>query len=185
MEGGTMVVKERKPKAAPPTMEEIQERKTRERITAYRELVARAASGDRLNDADMEQASELLEALGLPPFAWARDVEGRREHDAVAAEELRLRDAEPARRAREAELNERITTLEAELKTLTLEQRNVVLGDQGRVLNVMRRLNELRMLHPHVLADIEQAVSWRMEQRLKAMTPTTPPGSSDVEGWGS
>ena len=46
-----MVVKDRKRKTSEPlTMEQIQERKTRERITAYRDLVTRAAAGEQLRD---------------------------------------------------------------------------------------------------------------------------------------
>ena len=49
----------------PPTMAEVQERKTRERLMTYRELVARAAAGEQLRDEDMGTASNLLDDLRI------------------------------------------------------------------------------------------------------------------------
>lgn len=181
-----MVVKDRKRKTSEPlTMEQVQERKTRERITAYRELVARAAAGEQLPDDDLTTASDLLDALGLPPYAWARDVAGKREDDAVALDEARYREAEPARQQREADLGAKVAALESELKTLRQELRNVTTGEPMRLMNVLRRRNELRANHPHVLGDLEQAVGFRLQAKRKGMpTPPTPtPTGSVYDGW--
>ncbi len=166
----------------PLTMEEIQEQKTRERITAYRELVTRAASGEQLGDADMTTASDLLDALGLPPYTWARDVQAKRDDDAAALDESRYRDAEPDRQEREAELSSKVEAMEAELLTLRQELRNVATGEPMTLVNVLRRRNELRANHPHVLGDVEQAVAFRLQATRRAVPPLVASGSAQ-EGW--
>jgi len=179
-------VKDRKRKTSEPlTMEQVQERKTRERITAYRDLVTRAAAGEQLPDADLTEASDLLDALGLPTYAWARDVAAKQEDDAAAVDEARYRDAEPARQQREADLGAKVAALEAELKTLREQLQDAARREPMRLLNVLRRRNELRANHPHVLGDVEQAVAFRLQAKRKASpTPPTPtPTGSVHDGW--
>ena len=180
-----MVVKDRKRKTSEPlTMEQIQERKTRERITAYRDLVTRAAARQQRDD-DLTTASDLLDALGLPPYAWARDVAGKREDAAAAVDEARYREAEPARMEREQELGAKVSALDAELKALREQLQDAARREPMRLLNVLRRRNELRANHPHVLGDVEQAVAFRLQAKRKGMpTPTTPtPTGSVHDGW--
>jgi hypothetical protein len=165
-------------------MEQVQERKTRERITAYRDLVTRAAAGEQLRDDDLTTASDLLDALGLPPYAWARDVAGKREDDAAAVDEARHRDAEPARMEREKDLGAKVAALEAELKALREQLQDAARREPMRLLTVLRRRNELRANHPHVLGDLEQAVAFRLQEKRKGTTTPTPmPTGSVHEGW--
>jgi hypothetical protein len=164
----------------PPTMAEVQERKTRERLTAYRHLVARAAAGEQLRDEDMGTASNLLDDLGLPPYAWARDVQAKRDDDAAAEQETGFRAAEPDRLARERDAAERVKALEDELKTMRQRLHQAATAEPMRLMNVLRQRNELRANHPHVLADLEQAVAFRLQAKRKTMTPA---GSSPADGW--
>lgn len=177
-----MVTKTKKA-GPPPTMEEVQERKTRERLTAYRDLVARAAAGEQLRDDDMSTASDLLDGLGLPPYAWIRDVQAKRDDDAAAEQEAGLRAAEPDRLARERDAAERLKALEDELKTVRQRLHQAATVEPMRLMNVQRVRNELRANHPHVLCDIEQAVAFRLQAKRKATPPATTPGSSDADGW--
>ena len=179
-----MVVKDRKRKTSEPlSMEQLQERNTRERLTAYRDLVARAAAGEQLRDDDLGTASDLLDALGLPPYAWARDVQAKRDDNTAVEQEARLRAAEPDRRARERDAAERVKALEDELKTMRQRLHEAATAEPMRLMGVMRQRNELRANHPHVLCDIGQAVVFRLQAKRKTMTPATTTGSSDAEGW--
>lgn len=176
-----MVVKERQSKSQPLTMEQLQEKKLRERLVTYRDLVKRAAAGERLPDDDMATAADILDALRLPPYSWARDVQAQRDDDAAAERESQLRAAGPEREARERDLTERVTTMERELNRLRLELRSVATGEPMRLVTVMQRRNELRVNHPHLLGDIEQAVVFRLQATRKAAKPAVSAG--DADGW--
>jgi hypothetical protein len=184
-----MVVKEqkRKTKAADPlTMDEIQERKTRERITAYRALVTRAAAGEQLSDDDLTTASDLLDGLGLPPFAWARDVAGQKAYAAATAEDAGLTAAEPVNADRLKAIDARLKAMDAELKTLREEQHDLAHVQVMRRVAIDRRLNELLVNHPHVFDDLEQAVALRL--KAKNTPPPTPPqeppqAADPLVGW--
>ena len=49
------------------------------RLRAYRAYVARVARGEPLPSNDGKDAARALQHLGLPPFAWQRDVRAYRE----------------------------------------------------------------------------------------------------------
>jgi hypothetical protein len=46
----------------------------RNRLVAYREYVARAAGGEQLPGAAFEEIDKLMRHIGLPDYAWRRDV---------------------------------------------------------------------------------------------------------------
>lgn len=62
--------------------------RTIERVKAYRNYVARAARGEWLQREDAEDARKAMRHLGLPSFAWRRDLAAYRE--ATTAQGYRL-----------------------------------------------------------------------------------------------
>jgi hypothetical protein len=163
-------------------MEEVFERKVRDSLVAYRELVARAASGEQLSDADMGEAADLRDRLGLPPYAWARDVAAKQADHAAAEHEARHRAGEPERQARSEELSAKVKAIEADLNRMRLELRTLAVTEPMRLAGIMQQRNELKANHPHVLCDVEQAVEFRLQAKRKTIAPS---GPSDVNGWSS
>lgn len=155
----------RKAPAEPLTFEQIAERKLTEKLTAYRELVARAAGGAQLPEEDLEGAVELLAFLGLPEYSWRRDIAAKADHDAAAKAEAEARLQRPVNEKRLVEIAERLKTLEAELASLREERHRIGSIADHLLAGAMGRQRELESLHPHVLTPLEDAVRFRTEQQ--------------------
>jgi hypothetical protein len=154
----------------PPTFDGIARKKMRERLTAYRAFVKRQAEGESLSEGDLSQVADLLEGMGLPDFAWSRDVEAAQRF-AVTSGKLKVAvDAEPANRQRSLELAKEAEALQAKLRTLHEELRRTQAG-AGKVAGYGQTLRQLAADHPQALADIESAVTLRVEElnRRKAV----------------
>ena len=154
----------------PATFDGIARKKMRERLTAYREFVKRQAEGESLSEDDLSQVADLLEGLGLPDYSWPRDVEASQRF-AVTSGKLKVAvDAEPANRQRSLELAKEAEALQAKLRTLHEELRRTQAG-AGKVAGYGQTLRQLAADHPQALADIESAVTLRVEElnRRKAV----------------
>lgn len=163
----TEVKTKRKASAEPLTFEQIAERKMRERLTAYRALVARAASGEQLPEDDMVTALELLEALGLPEFSFRRDIVAQADFVAASKAEAEARAQRPANEKRLAEVTERLKALEDEVAALKTERHRLGASADNMLLSYMIRRRELEANHPHVIAPLDDAIRFRMEQQQK------------------
>lgn len=151
------------PPPAPPTFATIARKKMRERIERYRGFVKRQVEGEALDEADLVQVSDLLEGLGLPDFAWARDIEALQRAYASNAKFKAAVDAEPAARQRAADLLEEIAALKAKLQALTEEHRRTqAAGHKSAAYG--RTLDQLSLEHPHLLGDIDTAVTLRLDE---------------------
>lgn len=159
--------RKRKAPEEPMTFEQIAERKLTERLTAYRSLVARAASGEQLPEADLEQATELLLFLGLPDFAWRRDIVGKADFDAATKAEADARSQRPGNAKRLEDITARLKTLEAESAALRAERHRIDGMADNSLVAAMSRQNELKSLHPHVLLPLEDALRFRLEQQQR------------------
>jgi hypothetical protein len=155
-----------KPAAAAPvppiTFDEINRRRVRERVEAYRDIVTRHAAGETITVADMEQAGELLEHLGLPQYTFDRDVQALQRASATRDKLQVALDAQPANAKRAADLAIEIEALRAKLETLREEHRRATAGaSKGTAYD--HTLRQLAVEHPHVLADLDTAVQLRIE----------------------
>lgn len=151
---------------APPTFADIARRKMADRITTYRQLVKRQADGETLDEADLNSVTETLEALGLPDYSWSLHVEAVKRH-AVAMEKLRtVEAAAPANRQRSLELGKEIDALQAKLRTM-LEERRKVEAAANKPGAYGHTVAQLEVEHALVLADMDTAVSLRMEELNK------------------
>lgn len=166
----------RKATAEPVTLEQIAKRKMRDRLTAYRELVTRAAAGEQLPEVDLDKAVDLLDSLGLPHYALQRDIQARTEFDAASKAQDEARARRPANDKRLLEIAERLKTLDAELTALKSERHALGVVADNSLAAVMARRHELEAGHPHVLLPLEDAVRFRLEQQQrKRMSSATEP----------
>lgn len=167
--------------AIPPSLEAIAHRRLVDRINAYRELVAKAAAGP-LNEEELGDASDLLAALQLPSFAWERDVAALRQHDELvrAAAEANRQQPEHERQARQ--LAETIARLDSELKAARAEHYTLANVKPMERIGLQQRINELRVLHPHILADADEAARMRLEAESKRRAALNRP-ETFTEGW--
>lgn len=162
-------------KAPPPTLEEAAAARLREDLTQYRKFVAEAAAGTQFQSADLDQINELLGSLGLPRYAWQRDIDALKRHRQLAA------DVESLEGSRQADADES-HVLAAEIKHV--ERRLAQARGRLHELTVVRpqtitglhqRLHELEANHPHTLGDIGKAVAIKMaaQQRKAEQVPKT------------
>lgn len=151
------------PPPAPPTFAAIARKKMRERVERYREFVKRQAAGEALEEADLVQVADLLEGLGLPDFAWARDCEALHRANAANGKLKAALDAEPVAKQRVEELNHEIAALKQKLQVVTDEHRRAQ-GAAGKSAAYGHTLEQLSADHPHLLGDIDTAVTLRLDE---------------------
>ncbi len=146
----------------PISFDEIAAKRMRERIEAYRALVKRQAAGESLSESDAETGMLLMEQLGLPQYAFNRDVEAVQRHAVVRAKWDAAVANEPANRERAKQLAGEINEAEKKLRMLREEfqRANAATGKPGTYSNT---LLSLASDHPHVLADLETAVRLRLD----------------------
>jgi hypothetical protein len=166
------------PTPAPVTFDEIARNRLRERIEAYREIVRRQASGDTLPTEDMAQAAELLDHLGLPYFAFERDVQAHREYVAASKGAAEAEAKRPANEKRLEEVTARIKAIESELKALRSEHYTLAEVEPMTRVSHQRMINELTFNHPHVLESIETAVQLRIDAKAKLSGQRPQPAAS-------
>lgn len=164
--------------AAPATFDDIARNKMRDTLAEYRGLVVRAADDEQLSADELARVLDLLAYMGLPDFAWDRDIKAQREHNANAAREAEAMAALPAAEARAAESSQRIKALEDELKQLREQHRRDVNVLPGKVVSCGQRRNELAALNPHLFAAIDDAARLRINDKNKAR-----PLPADPVGW--
>jgi septal ring factor EnvC (AmiA/AmiB activator) len=175
----TTATPKRRSKPAEPqmTLEEMAGAKLRETLEQYRHLVAEAADGEQFFQPQLEHVAGLLEHLRLPAFTFDRDVQALRKYrqleaEAASVEATRQQDADEAKvlNAEIAAVTRRLAQARGRLHELTVVRPQLFIG-----LN--RRLGELEVEHPHLLARLAKAMQLRLaaQQRQAAKPPR--------EGW--
>lgn len=173
----------RKPQAEPVTFEQVAERKLRDNIDRYRGYATRAAGGEFLNEDDLEQVAELLALLRLPDLAWQKHVDALRDFAAAVARQADIEAEQPALEAEQKLLVSEILKMEQELEQKRLRQRNLQ-SRSVRVVDTMRKQNELRTLYPDVLDTLDNAVAAR-RRRMQPAEIRQRPAHSEQDGWSS
>jgi hypothetical protein len=156
----------KKPAAAPAlpvTFDEIAQGRMRSRVEAYRALVTRHANGGQLTVDDMEKLATLLDDLGLPQWVFERDVAAIQKHR-VAAEKYRAAvEAVPGFAKRAEELAVEIEKARQHIDALREEHR-VSLARTAKPAAYGNTLTQLAHEHPHLFAEIDVAVRFRIEE---------------------
>ena len=147
----------------PITFAEINARKVRERVEAYRDIVHRHATGGTITVKDMESAGELLEQLGLPQYTFDRDVEAIQRANLVRGKLNAAIEAQPAAAVRASELAVEIEATRKKLETLREEHRQAS-SKATKGSGYEHSLRQLAVEHPTVLADLDVAVRLRVEE---------------------
>lgn len=160
---------------APVTFEEIALKRTRERLTAYRELVRRHAAGETMTVGDMEQVLELLDHLGLPQYAHDRDIQAVARFKIATDKFQAAIDAQPAHAVRASELTAEVDALHGKLKALR-EELHFHNAKANKPTAYGQTLATMQHEYPHVLADIDVAVRLRIEE-LDSRKKTTVGGA--------
>lgn len=170
----------KRPKAdEPTTFAEIAGKRMRDRIEQYRASVQRAAAGEQLHGEELAQVLEALTYMGLPEYAWDRDVAAQRDYTAADKALAAALEKKPAGDARLADIVARIKEIEAELKVLQAE-RNVLANVEPMVrVGQMQRVNELHVNHPHLFLDVADAARMRQEAKDKATGGKPAPAASE------
>lgn len=149
--------------ALPVTFAEINVRRMRERIEQYREIVARHAAGNTLTVEDMERAAELLEQLGLPQYAFTRDAEAMQRASTTRDKLQAALDGREGNAKRAADLAVEIDAMRTKLETLREEHRRATAAaNKGSAYE--HTLRQLAHEHPHVFADVAEAVQHRIAE---------------------
>lgn len=152
-----------KPAPEPMTFAEIAHKRLRERIMQYRDLVQRHANGGTLDVAEMEEAADLMEQIGLPQYTFERDADAMRRFTLVQAKVQAAADAAPDHKARAAELAAEIEATRKKLAAMQEEHR-IAVNKSNKPGTYTHTLNQLASEHPTVLADLDTAVRLRGEE---------------------
>ena len=179
----TTATKTRKAKepVQPVSFAEMNARKIREKIEAYRGYVQRAADGELLDEKQLEEVGEILAFLLLPDMCWERDIRALRDYREALAAAEEMASKQPQFDIEAGELSAKIKQLEAELKEATTRLNYLARVAPRAQASEMQRANELRSLNPHLLLDLEQAVALRAEAKAKAHAKQVP--AKTLEGW--
>ena len=156
----------------PVTFEEIANKRLRERLESYRAFVKRHAAGEVLKPNEMEVVAELLEQIGLPDYAFARDAEALNRYSKTASKWSAFVADEPAMRERGKALVAEIKEATERLNALRAEAHRIEIIGSGKAASYATSMNQLAAEHPHVLADIEVAVRLRSEELTRRRRAT-------------
>ena len=145
-----------------PSYGEIIRKRIRGDVSAYREIVTRAAAaGEQLSEAEILSAYETLQRLGFPPGQLEQDLAAVREH---AKNKTRWSDhvaREPEERARLLEVEKELEQLKQRTNELRAQAHRLSFGSSMKAAGALQRCNELTLTYAHVLSDLEQAVEAR------------------------
>ena len=163
------------------TFGELNTRKLREKIEAYRGRVAQAADGELVDEKGLEEVSEALAYLQLPEMCWERDIRALNEYRQAGAAAEEIQAKQPQLDAEAGELQTKIAAMKKELGECEARLNYCAKVAPLVQAEQLRRQNELKTLHPHLLLGLEQAVALRAEARQKAQAKQVP--AKTLEGW--
>jgi hypothetical protein len=155
--------KSRSRNVTPPTFAEVAQRRMAERVEQYRSLAKRHAEGEPLTDSDLLEASDLLEGMALPDYAWTRDAEAMLRFATVDAKRRAAVEAEPANQQRSTELAREVEALQAKLVTLREELRRTQVA-VNKSVTYAQTLAQLAVEHPHLFGPVDAAAEQRLAE---------------------
>lgn len=150
------------------SFQEVAANRMRERIEQYRKAVAAAAGGKAQSVDDVDAVLAQLDAMGLPDFAWQRDVDAFRELQRVEADIARLEAERPERAERIKSLEAQIKAQEQQIADARAELHTLARIVEMGCIDKMRRQAELLHGHPHMFEPIDQAVRLRLDAKNKS-----------------
>ena len=161
--------KARKAKSEEPalTLTQAVENRLRESLETYRAFVDRAVAGDQLYAGELERVEATLTELGLPHYAWERDIAATKKHRTLTDELSKLDEAQPAAEAEAKQLMAEIPQIERRLNEARGRLNELQKVRPATQIGLAQRLQELRVNHPHLFHTVGKAIEIRMEARRK------------------
>ena len=168
-----MTVKTKTPAEPTPLLSyaAVARKRLRQRLTDYRSLVEAAVAGKQLTEDQLGNIYDILSGIGLPSFAFERDVEGVKQHARSLAKWTEYQQRELTDRERQRVVGGEIKALTEQLNSLKAEAHRLSTSLPLKAAGACQRVNELKALHPQVLLDLDDAVDVRA-QALKLDVPS-------------
>ena len=163
MATATKMKAEPKPAAQPITFDEIAHKRMSDRLRQYREFVSRQATGETLNADEMGAVADVLDLIGLPAFAFSRDIEAMQRFRHSQDKHRAAVEAVPEHHANAMRLAAEVEAMKAKLDHLREEHRRALAGT-NKPTAYGQTLAALAHEHPHLLADIDTAARLRVEE---------------------
>ena len=163
MATATRTKSEPKPAAQPITFDEIAHKRMSDRLRQYREFVARQSTGETLNADEMGAVADVLDLIGLPAFAFSRDIEAMQRYRHSQEKHRNAVEAVPEHHANAMRLAAEVEAMKAKLDHLREEHQRALAGT-NKPTAYGQTLAALAHEHPHLLADIDTAARLRVEE---------------------
>jgi predicted nucleic acid-binding Zn-ribbon protein len=144
------------------TIEEATAERLTEQLTAYRGFVERAADGEQIFGDELNRVVTLLEHLGLPGFAWDRDVEAVRQSRSLDKQLAEVLMQEPAERQEAEALTKEIEQIQRRLGEAKARLHQITHSRGSLQAGLRQRQAELDINHPHLFRTVAAAVEMRM-----------------------
>ena len=164
------------------TLDEAVENRLRENLELYREYVARGARGEQLYGDELARIEATLTELGLPHFAWERDLQATKKHGVLTTELAKLDEAQPAAEAEAKQLAAEIPQIQRRLNEARGRLNELQKVRPATQIGLAQRLQELKVSHPHLFHTVGKAIEIRMEARRK-LAAQQRPAELPKEGW--
>jgi chromosome segregation ATPase len=124
-------------------------------------------AGDQLYAGELERVEATLTELGLPHYAWERDLQATKKHGTLTDELAKLDEAQPAAEAEAKQLAAEIPQIERRLNEARGRLNELQKVRPATQIGLAQRLQELRVNHPHLFHTVGKAIEIRMEARRK------------------
>ncbi len=115
----------------------------------YVAAVRKAADGQKLAKADVEDAASAADLLGLDIESFDSDVEAMRRHDDLRQQLDTIADAGKSSSSEQQELRSELDALEKRVMEIRLRQRKLVAHAMMKG-PLLQTLNDLRSAHRHI-----------------------------------
>ena len=163
MATATRTKSEPKPAPEPITFDEIAHKRMSDRLRQYREFVSRQASGETLNADEMGAVADVLDLIGLPAFAFSRDIEALQRCRRSQEKHRAAVEAVPEHRANATRLAAEVEVAKKKLEQLREEHRRAESG-VSKPTAYAHTVQVMAHEFPHLLADLDLAARLRVEE---------------------
>ena len=170
--------------SAPADMEQLELDALRESLGEYRTAVADAADGKQHDASEMNVIRAAMRDIGIPAYAWARDIEARRKMRSLNASLDELLEAQGKRDLESQQLDGEIRQLKRRLAEANARRHELVTVAPMTISNLSTRIGQLRHEHPHQFFSIDDVVRHRVaENAKKAAAASAPQTAWEQKKW--
>ena len=165
--------------SAPADMEQVELDALRESLGEYRTAVADAADGKQHDASEMNVIRSAMRDIGIPAYAWARDIEARRKMRSLNASLDELLEAQGKRDIEAQQLDAEIQQIKRRLAEANARRHELVTVAPMTISNLSTRIGQTRTEHPHLFHSVEDVVRHRVAENAKRAAAASAPQT----GW--